>query len=236
MNTTAIVRKCRICGAIMLAAALAVQNNSAFAAMFHGVGGDGHSVSATVDFTSAGDVLTVKLTNTTATTHDVRDLLTGVDFDLNGLTATLLSLTGVSRTVNDDGTFSDSDAAHDLSWSLKSHGDIWQLNSHPNAEDAIIGPASGGNYAGASQSIRGNPGHNPFAAEMIIAQLNVPGLSGASLPAIVVRGFGFAGVSSANSTITPSGSLEIPEPATFGLMCVMVAIVWVCSRRLSAAA
>jgi len=235
MNATTIVRNCRICGAIMLTAALALgKSDSTSAAIFHGTGGDGHTVSGTVEFTSAGDLLTVELTNTTPTTHDVRDLLTGVDFDLNGLTPTLLSITGISRTIDDDGTFSDSDSAHDLSWSLQSlGGDVWRLDSHPNAEDAIVGPPSDGSYAGANPSIRGNPGHNPFAAEIVTAQLNVPGLGVASLPAVVVTRFGFAGVSAANSTITPSGSLEVPEPATACLICLLVGSVWVCLRRRS---
>src|SRR5262245_46904659 len=228
MQTTSIGRTCRISGAIALVGALTVGScGSAVAAVFHGVGSDGHDVSGTVDFTSSGDVLTVKLTNTTPTTSNVQDLLTGVDFQLNGLTPTLVSITGVSRTIDVDGSFADGAAAHDLSWSLKSLGSgIWQLDSHPNAEDSIVGPATAGSYAGASRSVRGNPGHNPFAAEMIIAQLNVPGLQGASLPAVVVTGFGFAGSSSANSTITPSGPLEVPEPTTSIAMGLIFVVGW----------
>jgi hypothetical protein len=235
MYSTSIGRICRISGAIALVAALtAGPCDSAAAAIFHGISSDGHDVSATVDFTSSGDLLMVKLTNTTPTTSDVKDLLTGVDFQLSGLTPTLVSLTGVSRTINVDGSFADGGAAHDLSWSLKSLGSgIWELDSHPNARDAIVGPPSGGSYAGASRSVRGNPGHNPLAAETIIAVLNVPGLQSAAMPAIVVTGFGFASFSSANSTITPGGPLEVPEPVTWVAMCLMFAVgrVWLRPRR-----
>jgi hypothetical protein len=189
-------------------------------------------VSGTVDFTTSGDVLTIKLTNTTRTTSNVTDLLEGVDFKLNGLTPTLDSITGIARTINVDGSFADGNAAHDLSWSLKSLGSgIWQLDSHPDARDAIVGPASAGSYAAASRSVRGNPGHNPFAAETIIAQLNVPGLQSAALPAVVVTGFGFSGFSAANSTITPGGGLEAPEPTTFVAMCFMFTFVGVALRH-----
>jgi hypothetical protein len=221
-------RICRISGAIALVATLTASPwDSAVAAIIHGTSSDGHDVSATVDFTSTGDLLRVKLTNTTPTTSDVKDLLTGVDFQLSGLTPTLVSLTGVSRTINVDGSFADGSAAHDLSWSLKSWGSgIWELGSHPSARDAIVGPASGGSYAGASRSVRGNPGHNPFAAEAIIAVLNVPGLQSAAMPAIVVTGFGFGGLSPANSTITPGGPLEVPEPTTSITMCLIFLADW----------
>jgi len=232
MDCPSIGRICRITGAITLVAALtAVQCDSLAAATFYGVGPDGHEVSGTVDFTASGDVLTIKLTNTTPTTSNVTDLLTGVEFQLNGLAPTLDSITGISRTISVDGSFTDGAAAHNLSWSFKSlGGGLWQLDSHPDARDAIVGPASIDNYAGASRSVRGNPGHNPFAAETIIAQLNVPGLQSAALPAVVVTGFGFFGFSSANSTITPGGGLEVPEPATAIAMCCMFALGWMCLR------
>ena len=233
MQTTSIGRICRMYGAVTVVAVLTLApSDSVSAATFHGASSDGHEVSGTVDFTASGDVLTIKLANTTPTTSNVTDLLTGVDFKLSGLTPTLDSITGISRTINVDGSFTDGDAAHDLSWSLKSLGSgIWELDSHPDARDAIVGPASAGSYEEAGRSVRGNPGHNPFAAETIIAQLNVPGLQSAALPAVVVTGFGFSGSSSANSTITPGGGLEAPEPTASFAMCFMFTLAWLSLRH-----
>jgi hypothetical protein len=209
---------------------LVMANGKSPAATFSSVGKDGHIKSAEVDFAASGDIMTVTLTNTTPNTEKVQDLLTGVSFQLLGFTPTLLSVTGLSRTVNKDGTFADSAISQDLSWSLKSLGDEqWRLDSHPNAEDSIIGPATNGSYESASGAIAGNPGHNPFAAETIIATLQVPGLSSASGPLVRVVDFGFSG-SNANALIIPGGGLEIPEPATATLVGLIAGIFYVRPR------
>jgi hypothetical protein len=185
----------------------------ASAATFHSVDKHGHVLSAMADFSSVGDVLTVKLTNTTPETESVKDLLKSIDFSLDGLTPTLLSVTGVLRNIDRDGTWDDNDEAETLSWSLKSLGDDeWRLVSTPDARHAIVGPPNEDDYADASRSIRGNNGHNPFAAEMVVAELNVPGLGSASMPVVSVLSFGFSGSGSADGSITPGGALEVPEP------------------------
>jgi hypothetical protein len=216
-------RTCRIYCAIILALCGAARPQPAPAAMLYDVDKDGRVVSSTADFTASGDVLTVKITNTTPVTLGVHDLLTGIDFSLNGLTPTLTSVTGLLRSIGVDGAFSDGTSAQNLSWSLKSlGGDAWRLDSHPDAEHAIVGPASSGSYAGVSRSVRGNPGHNPLAAEVVIATLNVPGLSSTALPFVTVRRFGFS--ASANNTITPSGPLEIPEPSTWSMFILLMVV------------
>jgi len=146
---------------------------------FSGFSSDGHPVSGSADFTlnAGADTVTVKLTNTTTTTLDAGELFTGLDFSLGGLTPTMTSDTGIQRTVAANGTFSDTGAAQDLSWSLVSlGGGSYQLNFNPDAKDAIIGPPAMGSYSLADDSIKGNAGHTPFAAEMAVFQLNVPGL------------------------------------------------------------
>jgi len=209
---------CRIYQVIMLVLASAMAGaRMAPAAMFYNVDKTGHVVSATADFSAAGDILTVKISNTTPVTLGVQDLLKSIDFSLSGLTPTLISVTGTLRTIAVDGTFSDGTAAQNMSWSLKSaDGDTWQLDATPNAEHAIVGPPTGGSYDGVSRSIRGNPGHNPFSAEMVIVELNVPGLPSAAQQPVMVTGFGFS--SDAVGTITPSGPLEIPEPSTWNIL------------------
>ena len=51
-----------------------------------------------------------------------------------------------------------------------------QLNFHPDAKDAILGPPAGPDYNGSNPSVRGNPGHNPFAVLSANFVLSVPGL------------------------------------------------------------
>ena len=144
---------------------------SAVVISFIGQSSDTHPVSGTAEFplNDAADTVTVKLTNTTTTTLDAGELFTGLDFGLGGLTPTLTSDTGIQRTVIGSGAFSDTGSAQNLSWSRVSlGGGSYQLNFNPNAEDAILGPPTAGSYSGANGSIKGNAGHNPFAAEMAV--------------------------------------------------------------------
>jgi hypothetical protein len=199
---------------VAAAAALAwTVSAPAMAATFQSVNRHGNVISATADFSSVGDLLTVKITNTTPETHSVQDLLKSLDFSLGGLTPTLNSVTGVLRYIDRDGTPYQTDGVRHLSWSLKPVCDgEWQLNSRPDSEHAIVGPPTDGDYADARRSIRGSNGHNPFAAEVAIAELNVPGLGAASGPMVTVLGFGFGGNAESRGTITPGGAMEVPEP------------------------
>ena len=207
------------------------------AATFVGLSVDGHPVSATADFTAVGDNVTVKLTNTTATTLDAGELFTGLEFTISGLTPTMTSDTGIQRTVANDGTFVDTGLPQNLSWSLVSPSSgTWQLNFNPNAEDSIIGPPTAGSYSGANGSIKGNAGHNPFAAEMAVFELNVPGLSLIPLPSVDVTAFLFGtGLDPGVGRIVPGGGLEtVPEPAAAVLlMGAGLALAAGCWRRRS---
>jgi hypothetical protein len=189
-------------------------------ATFVGVSADGHPVSAEADFSAVGDIVTVKLTNTTATTLDAGELFTGLDFTISGLTPTLGSRTAILRTVYGDGTYADTGAPQNLSWSLADlGGGTWQLNFNPNAEHAILGPPTAGSYSGANGSIKGNPGHNPFAAEMATFALNVPGFGMIQQPSIAVTSFRFGtNLQPGDGRITPGGGLEVPEPAAVALL------------------
>ena len=216
---------------------LALSSSLVHAATFFGTSSDGHAVSATADFSAVGDTLTVKLTNTTTTTLDAGELFTGLDFSVSGLTPTMTSDTGILRTINADGTFSDTGAAEDLSWSLVDlGGGMWQLNFNPDAKHAIVGPPSGGDYAGANPSVRGNPGHNPFAAEMATFVLDVPGLSMAPLPSVLVKTFRFGtnldpGDGGPGGGIEPGGGPEAPEPASIALLLLAAGMIAVRRRQ-----
>ena len=170
---------------------------------FSGVSSDGHAVTGSAEFTL-----------------DAGELFTGLDFSLGGLTPTMTSDTGIQRTVAGDGTFSDTGAAQNLSWSLVSlGGGSYQLNFNPNAKDAIIGPPSVGSYSLANGSIKGNAGHNPFAAEMGLFQLSVPGLEANTPVSVTTWRYG--------TNLDPA----IPEPLSGILLLTGIALMACAHRR-----
>ena len=197
---------------------------------FTGTSFDGHSVSATAEFllNASADTIIVKLTNTTALTRDAGELFTGLDFTLGGLTPTMTSDTGIQRTVAGSGAFTDSATAQNLSWSLVSLGaGTFQLNFNPNARDAIIGPPSGGNYSTANGSIKGNPGHNPFAAEMAVFSLSVPSLLDSTPVAVTKYRFG----TDLQPAVRTIGQEPGPVPEPWSCMIWLFGIALVIGRR-----
>ena len=102
--------------------------------------------------------------------------------------------------------------AQNLSWSVAGlGGGVYQINFNPNAKDSIIGPPTAGSYATANGSIKGNGGHNPFAALAGKFELSVPGLGPNSVVDLRVFRFGTT-LDPATGTITP-----LPEPASLAL-------------------
>jgi PEP-CTERM motif len=215
--------------AAMLGCIFAATSASATTLSFSGTSSDGHPVSGTADFTLGAGTATIKLTNTTTTTLDAGELFTGLDFSLAGLTPSLTSKTGIERTVTGSGSFSDTGSAQNLTWSLVSLGSgSFQLNFNPNADDAILGPPSGGNYAGANGSIKGNAGHNPFAAEVGTFVLSVPGLTSGS--SVSVKNFRYGTTLDPATGTTTGGGPDVPEPSTLVLMVLGLALTAI--RRL----
>jgi hypothetical protein len=201
---------------LSLACVLGVSRASAstISFSFSGTSTASHPISGTADFTLSAGSATIKLTNTTVKTFAADELLTGLDFTLAGLTPTISSKTGIERTVDGSGGFTDTGSAQNLTWSLVSLGSgSFQLNFNPDATDAIIGPPTGGNYSGANGSIKGNAGHNPFAAQMATFVLNVPGLTD-NTNLVNVTAFRYnTGVDKADGTIVRS-----PEPSSLCLL------------------
>jgi hypothetical protein len=176
---------------------------------FSGTSADGHAVAAVVDVTlnPVADAIDLTLKNTTALTLDAGELFTGIDFIISGLTPSLAWAAGVQRTVNSSGAYSDTASPQSLSWSIASLGSgVYQLNFNPNAKDGIIGPPTAGSYAAANGSIKGNAGHNPFAAETASFQLSVPGMPADAELRLLTFRFGTS-LAPATGTIT-----SVPEP------------------------
>lgn len=191
----------------------------------------GDTGSAEFTFDSVLDNVTIKLTNTTTTTDDAADLLTGVQFSFGGLTPTLSSALGIQRTVSGTGSFTDTGSPATLSWSVGSLGSgAYQLDFNPDAKNAIIGPPTAGNYSGANGSIDGNPGHTPFAAETATFVIHVTGLLD-STPFTLNKFLYGTGPAVASGTITvgtpPPPPPAVPEPASlvvWTIGCAAVAI------------
>ena len=201
--------------------------------LFSGTSSDGHAVSAIANFVlnDATDTVSVSLQNITATTLDAGELFTGLDFTIGGLTPTLTSDTGIQRTVDGAGAFSDTALPQNLSWSVASLGSgVYQINFNPNAKDAIIGPPTAGSYATANGSIKGNAGHNPFAAELAQFELNVPGLLPSSSVQLLTFRFGTT-LAPATGTIT-----TLPEPSSVTLAVLFAGSLAVRSRKRDVAA
>lgn len=186
--------------------------------LFSGTSSDGHAVSAIANFVlnDATDTVSVSLQNITATTLDSGELFTGLDFTIGGLTPTLTSDAGIQRTVDGAGAYVDTALPQNLSWSVASLGSsVYQINFNPNAKDAIIGPPTAGIYAAANGSIKGNAGHNPFAAEQAEFELSVPGLQSNSSVQLLTFRFG--------TTLAPAtGTIKtLPEPSTLTMAALL---------------
>lgn len=221
-------RIAHVCCAALMICSFAIAQTGARAAsfFFSGLSSDGHAVSGQADFTlnAGADTVLVKLTNSTATTLDAGELFTGLDFSLGGLTPSMTSDTGIQRTVNGAGAFTDTGSPQNLTWTLANQGGgSFQLNFTPGADDAIIGPPTAGSYAGANGSIKGNAGHNPFAAEMAEFLLSVPNLEANTPVSVTVFRYG--------TTLAPATGTITPEPAAAALAMIGLPLAGLGRRR-----
>ncbi|HUO07630.1 MAG TPA: XDD4 family exosortase-dependent surface protein [Phycisphaerae bacterium] len=181
----------------------------------------GEQVSASANFNMGAGTLTITVDNLTPYTADAAQLLTGITFSLsNGSTAITsagLSATGKERTVSDDGTYWDS-GVKNLSWELLS-GTTMQVDFHPDARDALIGPADGESAWQAEEydangSIMGNSGHNPFGAESATFTLTNPAFAADT----AVSGVTFLWGTSLSQASVVTPYLAVPEPASIGVL------------------
>ncbi|MGN6370801.1 MAG: XDD4 family exosortase-dependent surface protein [Phycisphaerae bacterium] len=182
----------------------------------------GRDVAGSADFDMSAGKVTITLQNLTAQTADASQLLTGLAFTLrNGATTVSTAgfmATGSERTVFGDGSYADSGVNH-LSWELIT-GNTMQIDFHPDAADALIGPATGGTdlSAGvytANGSILGNAGHNPFAAETATFTLTNPEL----LSTTSVSNVTFLWGTSLSQNVPLAGAIvPVPEASSIGLL------------------
>jgi hypothetical protein len=197
----------------------------------------GREVAASADFEASSGKLTLTLDNLTPQTADASQLLTGILFTVsNGSTAidsaTAFTAVGSERTVFDDGTYTDS-GPKNLSWELLA-GPTMQIDFHPDAKDALIGPAFGESSANlgvyvANNSILGNAGHNPFGAEYATFTLTGDEFG----PGSTIGNVQFLwGTSLSAGAVMPQLSLTaVPEPASISILACGAVVLLRRTRR-----
>jgi len=172
-----------------------------------------NGATATITIDTTADTLQLSLTNTTAVTADASDLLTGFGFSiLPG--GTLTAGTGILRTVDADGVFTDAAAPTSIidagEWNLNSPGLLGTdyflscLNVQPNF--CIIGPPDSGSvYSNIDGTGSLQPGgtHQPFTSPTSgLFTFSIPGLTDSSTVSDVTFRFG----------TTPGSGFEEPGP------------------------
>jgi hypothetical protein len=178
-------------------------------------GGLGVSVSAT--FTTLSDEVRITIVNSQANPTSSIQNLSDLSFLLSTgqNSGSILSSSGIPRTVAADGTFTDGGAVS-TGWALSPNGSQLKLDVLGTAigpAHTLIGPPGAGNtYSNANGSIAGNVPHNPFLAGPITFDLLVLGVTPLSTISIVDFSFGTTAGNDVRGTPTP-----VPEPATLFL-------------------
>jgi hypothetical protein len=184
----------------------------------------GQPVSAEAVFTTSMNTLTITLTNLQANPTSVVQNLSDLFFTLSSgqTTGTLTSSSGMERTVNGNGSFTDGSVVP-TGWKL-STGPL-ELNDlaagAAGPAHLIIGPPDGlGQYSNANGSIAGNKPHNPFLAGPVMFTLDIPGVTVDSTVSSATFSFGTtAGVNVPGMVPMPF----VPEPSSLVLVGVAVA-------------
>jgi hypothetical protein len=174
----------------------------------------GQPVSATAILTTSTDHVQIILANTIVNPTSIIQNLSDFKFILSsGQTAgTLDSSSGIARTVNADGTFSDGGSVS-TGWELETSGAGQRLHVLGTAigpAHTIIGEPDGATnlYSKANGSIAGNGPHNPFLFGAVIFEIDVPGVTADSTSGFVIFSFG----------TTEGNDVPVPEPTSMLLM------------------
>lgn len=178
----------------------------------------GQPVDATAMFTTSTDQITVVLNNLivnpTAVSQNISDLLFTVS---TGQTAgSIASSSGLSRTVNGDGTYTDNGMISASHWAYQVSGSQIYLNdlSGGQPKQTIIGsPDGSNNYSNANSGIAGNGPHNPFLYGPVTFTLDVLGVTAAST--ITAATFSFGTGPGQNVP-----GVAVPEPASSTLIAI----------------
>jgi hypothetical protein len=181
----------------------------------------GSPVNAMAMVTTSANQITILLKNLQSNPTSVVQSVSGLQFTLStGQTSgTLVSSSGIERTVADLGVYSDGAAAA-TGWALVTVGSSLKLDALAGANSpkhTIVGPPDSGNlYSSGNGSVTGDS-HNPFMGESASFTIAVPGVTAASTISTAIFQFNTAG----NTTVTAT---TVPEPAGFAAILLLQAL------------
>ena len=175
---------------------------------------DGQPISAQATFTTGTDSITVSLDNLQIDPTSVVQNISGLRFtlDTKETSGTIVSSSGVPRSVTLDGTYAD-EPADSTGWELATTEAglyLYVLGTDVGPSHTIIGPPDASDlYSSANGSIAGNEPHNPFIGANAVFVLDVPGVTEDSTISAVTFEF---------NTSPGSTTSVIPEPTTMILL------------------
>jgi hypothetical protein len=184
----------------------------------------GEPVSATATFTFSANEIMISLINTQANPNSVGQNLSDLGFTLStGQTsATLISSSGLERTVASNGSFTDGSTVS-TGWGIDNMGGgirLQLLATSTAPTHTIIGDPDGSNvYSNANNSIAGNTAHNPFLAGTVSFDLSVPGVTDQTTLTSVFFSVGTTDIDENPGNVIP-GVINngVPEPASVTLL------------------
>jgi hypothetical protein len=199
------------------ASTLAASTSAFYSIISTDTAGDPIDATALFGLDSTGD-LTLTLTNLEANIKDVGQSVTGIKFNLSGLTgrATPSSQTGAQATVNSTTSLTnDGSGALLYPWGATTSLPTVTLSALGSGQPqaSILGPETSGEYPNANGSIAGNGPHNPFV--VATATFDFTGLGGltnkniTTILSSVSIGFGTAG-----TDYVPANLVATPEPGS----------------------
>ena len=232
----AIINAKFLLAAILTVPLLSASTFTTFQVISSDPAGEAVKATATFDFSafSSSKTIGVTLQNLVTNEISVGQAISGVSFQLSGLTgkAAIRSSNGTLITVDSLGNFSTGVSSALTAWTTStSLTDITAsaLGSGQPDQTILGAPTASGSYASANASIAGNDPHNPFVEQT--ATFTFADLAGVTLDSIVssVRiGFGTSGADYIAATAVSSA---VPEPSTFMLAGFAIALVAGLKRR-----
>jgi hypothetical protein len=194
----------------------------------------GNPVDATATFTTSANVITVVVNNLEMNPKTVAQNISDLFFTVStGQKTGSIDQThssGTSRTVNGNGSFTDSGSVSPSHWSLQTSGSQLHLNDLTAGQpiQTILGSPGSGGYTNANSSIKGNGPHNPFLFGPVTFTLDVTGVTANSNITAVTFSFG----TEAGDNV--SGVSAVPEPGSIvlaGSALAIMGVVGVVRRR-----